>query len=199
MLDLPKHGIINVHGSLLPRWRGPSPIHAAIAAGDEKTGVTIMKIDAEMDHGPILAEFEEEIRPNDTTPTLHDRLSILGAEKLPDVLADYLDGTIGPKEQDHSQATTCKILTREDGRLDPATGAADELERLVRAYTPWPGTFVELDGLGIKVLEARVATGKEKDGLYLDCTNATILELLLVHKPGGIPMSGQDFLRGRRR
>jgi methionyl-tRNA formyltransferase len=196
LLDLPKQGIVNVHGSLLPRWRGPSPIHAAIAAGDKKTGVTIMKIDAEMDHGPVLALLEEPIRPADTTPSLHDRLSIIGASNLPNVLADYLDGKIKPVEQDHSQATICKILSRDNGRLDPTTKTAEELERLVRAYTPWPGTFIEENGKRIKILASRVVSEKSKEGFFLDCANGTILELTTVHPENGKQMSGVEYLRG---
>lgn len=196
-LDLPKHGIVNVHGSVLPRWRGPSPIHAAIAAGDKTSGVTIMKIDAEMDHGPILATAETPILPTDTTPILHDRLSDLGAKELPDVLAGYLAGMIQPKEQDHSLATTCRILTREDGRLDPTTKTADELERMVRAYTPWPGTFIEQDGKRIKVHAARIVTEKISDDFYLVCADGSILELTIVQPENSKTMSGADFLRGR--
>jgi methionyl-tRNA formyltransferase len=196
-LDLPKHGIINVHGSVLPRWRGPSPIHAAIAAGDKTSGVTIMKIDAEMDHGPILATSETPILPTDTTPILHSRLSDLGAKELPNVLAGYLAGDISPKEQDHSQATTCHILTREDGRLDPTTKTAEELERMVRAYTPWPGTFIEQDGKRIKVHAARIVTEKISDDVYLVCADGSILELTIVQPENSKTMSGADFLRGR--
>ncbi len=197
-LDLPKHGIVNVHGSVLPRWRGPSPIHAAIAAGDKTSGVTIMKIDAEMDHGPVLATVETPILPTDTTPILHDRLSDLGAKELPDVLAGYLAGTIQPKEQDHSLATTCRILTREDGRLDPTTKTADELERMVRAYTPWPGTFIEKDGKRIKVIKADLALENEDGTFWITCADGKPLRLTEVQPEGSKSMSGSDFLRGRR-
>jgi methionyl-tRNA formyltransferase len=197
-LDLPKHGIVNVHGSVLPRWRGPSPIHAAIAAGDKTSGVTIMKIDAEMDHGPVLATVETPILPTDTTPILHDRLSDLGAKELPDVLAGYLAGTIQPKEQDHSLATTCQILTRENGRLDPTTKTAEELERMVRAYTPWPGTFIEKDGKRIKVIKADLALENEDGTFWITCADGKPLRLTEVQPEGSKPMSGSDFLRGRR-
>lgn len=182
LLDFPKHGAVNVHGSLLPRWRGASPIQAATAAGDEKTGVTIMKLDAEMDHGPILAQAEEKILATDTGGSLHDRLAILGAKTLPDILAGTLDGNIAPKEQDHALATSCKTLTREDGRLD-FTKPAQEIERLVRAYDPWPGTWTEVEGKRMKILSVRVVSNEK-------------LEIISLQPEGGSAMSASEYVRG---
>jgi len=190
LLDLPKKGVVNVHGSLLPRWRGASPIQAAIAAGDKTSGVTIMLIDAEMDHGPILATAEEPIQNNDTGKSLHDRLAIIGGKTLPDVLASYLDGKIQPTEQDHSLATHCKILTRDDGKLD-FTKTSEELERLIRAYNPWPGTWTEVEGKRLKVLSAKIGV----EGYSIPCADGAI-ELLSVQPEGKSLMSGIDFLRG---
>lgn len=204
LLDLPKHGIINLHPSLLPRWRGPSPIQAAIAAGDTMTGVTIMKIDAEMDHGPIISQTEEPIQPTDTAGTLHDRLATIGADILPDAVAGYIDGTVKANEQDHAHATVCKILSRDDGRLD-ISKTAEELERLVRAFTPWPGTRTEVDGKRLKVLSASVFPSKntkqsgvtyEEGRLVFSCTDGSRLELLTVQPEGGSKMSGAEFARG---
>jgi len=207
LLDLPKKGVINVHGSLLPRWRGASPIQAAIAAGDAATGVTVMKIDAEMDHGPILAQAEEPIMNDDTGGELHDRLAKLGGETLPRVLADYLEGKIEPREQDHAAATYCKTLTRDDGKLD-FTRPAQELERLVFAYYPWPGTWTELDGKRMKILEA-MEGDKDRERLpgeffvhqgipCISCAEGTVLEIKRLQPEGAKAMSGQEFLRGRR-
>jgi methionyl-tRNA formyltransferase len=200
LLDLPKQGVVNVHGSLLPRWRGASPIQAAIAAGDAISGVTIMKIDAEMDHGPILAIAEEPIQPSDIGQTLHDRLAELGGKLLPDILADYLNGKITPQEQDHSQASYCKILTRDDGKLD-FSKTAEEFERLIRAYNPWPGTWMEWNGKRVKILEAKVGTEKtEKDAgtlfksgkiLRLSCANGSLLEVLTIQLEGKKAVSGE--------
>src|SRR3989344_5761022 len=190
LLDLPKKGVVNVHGSLLPRWRGASPIQAAIASGDEMSGVTVMQIDAEMDHGPILALAEEPIHPEDSGSSLHDRLADLGAALLPTTLAGYLEGTIQPTEQDHSLATYCKILSREDGHLDPSTKTAEYLERLVRAYTPWPGTFIQFDGRRITVLEVNVETEKYKEGFFVPCANGTTLKLVMVQPEGKKKMPG---------
>ncbi len=199
LLNLPKMGILNVHGSLLPRWRGASPIQSAIAAGDEKSGVTIMKLDAEMDHGPILSRAEETILATDTGGTLHDRLAILGAKSLPDTLTEYLEGKIATTEQDHSHATLCKILTRDDGRLD-FSKPAQELERLVRAYDPWPGTWTEIEGKRIKVLTTRVGTSVETDQeILMNCGGDTILEIRTLQPEGRSAMSASEFLRGHRR
>jgi methionyl-tRNA formyltransferase len=216
-LALPKKGLINVHASLLPRWRGASPISAAIAAGDAKTGVTIMKIEADVDAGPILAAADEPIRPDDTAATLHDRLADLGAALLPDALANYLNGLIEPQAQDDSKATSCKTLTREDGKIN-WTKPAEEIERMIRGYTPWPGTWTEIDGKRLKILEVKTM---ESLGCILDrqwnngtmeagsrfisdnlpavvCGKETALKLLRVQPEGKEAMEGKEFLKGRR-
>lgn len=205
LLDLPKKGVINVHGSLLPRWRGASPIQAAIAAGDTMTGVTIMKMDAEMDHGPILAKAEEDILLDDTGGSLHDKLAGLGAALLPETLFAYLEGRLEPREQDHALATSCKILTRDDGKLD-FSKTAQELERQIRAYNPRPGTWMDADDKRLKVLSSKIAApaaghvaGKlysEGGRLLVSCTSGTELELERVQPEGGTQMSGGDFVRG---
>jgi len=197
LLDLPKHGIVNIHPSLLPRWRGPSPIQSAIVAGDTMTGVSIMKIDMVMDHGPIIAQVGEPIRDADTGQTLHDRLAKIGSELLPDVLASYIDGKITPQPQNDALVTTCKILTRDDGKLD-TTKTAQELERRVRAYQPWPGTWIDIDGSRLKILSAKVSTSDRQGIQFLACGGNTMLELTTVQPEGKKPMSGSDFARGRR-
>jgi len=206
LLNLPKKGSINIHGSLLPRWRGAAPIQAAIAAGDTASGVTIMKIDEALDHGPILAIAEELIRETDSGGQLHDRLAELGGKMLPDILADYLDGKIQPREQDHDLATNCRTLTRDDGKLN-FTKTSQELERQIRAYTPWPGTWMEWNGKRLKILEAKIA--KDTDGKpgeilvndrkpVLVCAKGTALELISVQPEGKKAMSGIDFSSGVR-
>lgn len=200
LLDIPKHGCVNVHGSLLPRWRGASPIQAAIAAGDTETGVTIMKMDAGLDHGPIISTASEPIRPDDIGGSLHDRLAELGAKMLPDALMEYLDGVIVPTEQDHEKTTTCKMLTRDDGKIDWSKPAA-EIERLVRAYNPWPGTWTELDGKRVKILIAKLSSsprGGAGGGVPMTCGDGAFLELTSVQPEGGKPMSGQDYQNGKR-
>ncbi|MFA5185572.1 MAG: methionyl-tRNA formyltransferase [Patescibacteria group bacterium] len=206
LLDLPKKGIVNVHGSLLPRWRGASPIQSAIAANDPVSGVTIMLIDAEMDHGPILSQIEEPILPDDTGGELHDRLATIGGETLPDVLADYLDGKIQPRAQKHEDATNCRTLTRDDGKLDP-NKTAEDLEQLVFAYNPWPGTWIEIGGKRIKILAAMDGDADKtrkpgdrfvRDGIpCLACADGTVLEIKRLQPEGRNAMSGQEYLRGK--
>ncbi len=205
LIDLPQRGVINVHGSLLPRWRGAAPIQAAIAAGDAMSGVTVMLIDELLDHGPIIGEVVEEILPTDTGSSLHDRLAELGGKVLPELLASYLTGKITQTEQDHQLATKCKTLSREDGKLD-FSKTATELERVIRAYTPWPGTWMEMDGKRLKILTARIGkidTAKTSgslsmaDGiLLLACADGTTLELTRVQPAGKKPMSGAEYGRG---
>ena len=207
ILDLPKRGCVNVHGSLLPRWRGASCVQAAIAAGDEKSGVTIMMMDAEMDHGDILAQAETTVGLDETGGTLHDRLAQLGADNLPDVLADYLDGKVVPKPQNHDQATFCKLLSRDDGKIDWSK-PAEEIERLVRAYDPWPGTWTEWDGKRIKILASRSAQSQlsaadaigtlkaANTSLLVKCGDGNALEILELQPEGKKAMPAKEYLAG---
>jgi methionyl-tRNA formyltransferase len=209
ILDLPKRGCINVHGSLLPKWRGASCVQAAIAAGDAKSGVTIMMMDAEMDHGDILAQKEATISADETGGELHDRLAELGAESLPDVLAGYLQGDIKPQPQDHPQATYCKLLTRDDGKIDWSK-PADEIERLVRAYNPWPGTWTEWDRKRIKLINVKRITHNEKlqptveigrpniqDGkICVCCGDGNQLEILELQPEGKKVMLSKEYIIG---
>ena len=183
---------MNVHGSLLPRWRGAAPIQAAIAAGDEQTGVTIMLIDAKLDHGPILGLAEESILETDIGQTLHDRLAQRGGDILPDILAGYLEGRIQPREQDHDLATHCRTLSREDGKLD-FSKTSQVLERQIRAYNPWPGSWMMHEGKRLKIHQVKLGpetTHKpgtiflQHQHIYLACTNGTSLELIQIQKEG---------------
>ncbi len=213
VLDLPKHGAINVHGSILPAYRGASPIAAAIANGDKETGVTIMLMDAKMDHGPTLAFATEPIASDDTTKTLEPRLSKLGANTLPDVLEKYLKGELKATEQDHDKATMVKLLKREDGKFEPATQTAEQMERLVRAYEPWPGTYLEIEGKRLKVLSTSVIPTDESarsggipsnrraiiDGSpAIVCFDGSVLKLTRVQPEGKKEMTGEEFLRGNK-
>lgn len=137
LLDIPRMGCVNIHGSLLPLYRGASPVSAAIAAGEKETGVTIMKMDAKMDEGPIMATQRTPINDDDTTETLMGRLAELGAALLGPTLKLYLAGELTPKPQNSELATYTKILSREDGRID-WDRSAEEIERFVRAMKPWP-------------------------------------------------------------
>ncbi|HEX9477017.1 MAG TPA: methionyl-tRNA formyltransferase [Candidatus Dormibacteraeota bacterium] len=153
VLAIPPGGVVNVHGSLLPRHRGAAPIAHAILAGDGETGVTIMRMDEQLDHGPILAMGRTSIGPRDDAPALSERLAAMGAELLVATLA-HLD-EISPVEQDHERATVAPRLRREDGELDWAAGA-EEIDRRVRALQPWPGVTLPTKRGRVKVLSGHV-------------------------------------------
>jgi methionyl-tRNA formyltransferase len=204
VLDLPRFGCVNVHASLLPRWRGAAPINAAILAGDEETGVTIMQMDVGLDTGPMLAKRSIRLNPDDTAGSVFQALSTLGADLLIETLPDYMDGRIIPQPQPEEGATYAPMLKKEDGRLDFSKPAA-ELERRVRAMNPWPGAFMELDGAILKVHRARVAEGNASAGQRLVVQNQPavgagggILILDEVQPAGKKPMSGTSFLVGAR-
>lgn len=154
VLEIPPHGTLNVHASLLPKYRGPAPIAGALLAGERETGVTIMLLDPGMDTGPILSQRAIPIAPDDTAGSLHDRLAQLGAELLIETLPRWLAGEIQPQPQDHSKATVTRMLTKEDGRLDWTQPAA-ALANRVRAFDPWPGAFTTWKGQQLKILKAR--------------------------------------------
>jgi methionyl-tRNA formyltransferase len=203
LLALPPHGCVNVHASLLPRWRGASPIQTAILAGDRQTGISIMLMDPGMDTGPILAQQAMAILETDTAGTLSERLARLGADLLPKTLPDYLAGRLTPRPQDASQATVTRLLTKADGALDPLEPAAT-LARKVRAYHPWPGTFLTWEARRIGVLQAvAVDLSRQSPGQITASADGPILAtpsgglLLQVVQPAGArPMSGAEFLRG---
>ncbi|HEU5349855.1 MAG TPA: methionyl-tRNA formyltransferase [Ktedonobacterales bacterium] len=153
VLSLPLHGCLNVHASLLPRWRGASPINAAILAGDTETGVTIMLMDAGLDTGPMIARRATPIGPDETAGELSDRLARMGADLLVETVPRWLAGVLMLEPQDDSQATMTRLLRKSDGRLDWQR-PADELARLVRASTPWPGAFTIWDGRMLKIQRA---------------------------------------------
>ena len=144
VIDLFPHGILVIHPSLLPKYRGASPISAAIAAGDTETGVTIFKMDEKVDHGPIISQFKEEIFPTDTSETLRARLFKRSAEVLVELLEPYMQSKITPKIQDDSKATFTKIMTRENGRIDLNKASPPEAERFIRAMQPWPVAWTTL-------------------------------------------------------
>jgi methionyl-tRNA formyltransferase len=196
MLEAPRQGCINIHASLLPRWRGAAPIQAAILAGDTHTGITIMRMDEGLDTGPMLLRGVVPIGPRTTTPELHDSLATLGAALILRALADLPPGETQPAEG----ATYAAKLSREDGRLDFARDAP-ALDRQVRAFTPWPGTFANFAGETLKVLTAELAAGKGAAGAVLDsqftvACGAGALRLLRVQRPGRPAVAGDAFLRG---
>ncbi len=205
VLDLPKFGCVNVHASLLPRWRGAAPIQATILHGDIQTGVTIMRMDPGVDTGPILSQKTAPITAMDTTGTLSDKLSTLGASLLMETLPGYLSGVIAAQPQDESQATYAPMIKKEDGLLDFSRPAI-ELDRQVRAYNPWPGAFTYWKGQVLKIHKAH-STGSP-DGspgrqmIHQDAPAIITRDGLLVidelQLAGRNAQSGPAFLRGAR-
>lgn len=204
VLKLPPHGSINVHASLLPRWRGASPIVAAILNGDNETGITIMRMDPGLDTGPILSQRAIPIEADDTAGSLSEKLSPLGAELLLQTLPDYLTGKLVPKPQPEAGVTLAPTLTKSEGELDFSQSAA-QLERKVRAFNPWPGAFMAWKGAPLKVHKAHAWQGsggvgeqKIKDGLPAVATGEGWLVLDEVQPAGKKAMSGSDFIMGAR-
>jgi methionyl-tRNA formyltransferase len=205
LLELPKFGCINVHASLLPRWRGASPIQSAILAGDAITGVTIMKMDEGLDTGPIVAQSTISINVDDTASSLSEKLSQAGAELLINTLGGYLKGQFQPVKQDNEKSTLTKILRKSDGQMDFNKPAA-YLERMVRAFSPWPGAYFQWKEQSIKVMRAHVEEGGSflpGDTVVLSKKPAVgtvkgILVLDEVQPQGKRIMNGADFLNGVR-
>ena len=202
VLALPPHRCINVHASLLPRWRGAAPIQAAILNGDSESGVTIMKMDQGVDTGEIISQRAMKIENDDTTDSLSEKLSHLGADLLIETLPRYLSGELKPQPQDESKATYASMLKKEDGLLD-FTKPVDELARRVRAFNPWPGAFFEWNGGMLKIQRAHMEKENASEGqrlVYQDQpavgARGGILVLDEVQPPGKKSMSGKAFLSG---
>ena len=200
MLEAPRLGCLNIHASLLPRWRGAAPIHAAVLAGDAETGITIMRMDEGLDTGPMLLREATPIGARETTAEVHDRLSAMGARLVVRALEERPDEVPQPAEG----ATYAPKLGKEDGRLDWSAPAAS-LDRRVRAMTPWPGAFTALSGEVLRVLAAEPVPrggGAEPpstvldDALLVACGGGTALRLTRVQKPGRAAMEAAAFLRG---
>lgn len=195
MLDAPRRGCLNIHASLLPRWRGAAPIQAAILAGDAETGITIMRMDPGLDTGPMLLRGEVPIGPRTTTPALHDALAPLGAR----LLLEALERDPPPVPQPATGATHAPKLTKEAAALDWRQDAA-VLDRRVRALNPWPRTTLELAGETVRVLEAEPAAGHDPPGTVLDAATIACgrdaLRLLRLQRPGRAPLPAAEFLRG---
>lgn len=192
ILDIPKFGCLNLHPSLLPKYRGPSPIQTAILNGDQFTGLTIMKMDEKIDHGPIIAQKKIAITSQENSQTLEKKLAQLAANSLIEILPQYLQGKIKPQAQDEKQASYTKILTREDGQIDWQQ-SAQAIARKVRAFYPWPGTWADFNGKRVKILKARAVDKKQEATLS---TREGFLLLELVQPAGKKPMTGQEFFRG---
>ncbi len=210
ILDIPKYGCINVHASLLPKYRGAACLNAPIINGDKETGITIMKMEAGLDTGPILRQAKIQLTNKTTLPEVHDKLAQLGAEILPQTLKDWVIGNIEPQKQDDSQASYISVLKKEDGRLDWSRPAS-ELDCLVRGLNPWPGTFThDKNGKIVKILVSEVykVTTSEIDKkeiigeVSLKNNNICVkcgqdyLVILKLQTEGGKALKTQEFLSG---
>ena len=203
VLDLPKFGCINVHASYLPRWRGAAPIQAAILNGDEFSGVTIMKMDAGIDTGPILMQKKVPLAIDETMATLTDKLANQGSDLLLETLQLYLNGQLSPVAQPEEGATYAPMLKKEDGRLDFSQPAA-AIERKVRAFNDWPGTYYEINLQPLKVRKVKVIAHHSSqvglrsiiDKMPAISTPDGWVQLLEVQPAGKKWMSGADYIRG---
>lgn len=215
ILEIPKYGCLNVHPSLLPKYRGSSPIQSAILNGDRETGVTIILMDSKIDHGPILAQKRLEIKIRETAEQLHDRLVELGAKVLTDTIPNWIKGGIKPTLQDDSTATYSKILKKEDGKIYWKK-SAEEIERQIRAFSPWPGSFTEIENGDskkiIKIFKATVLrqTNHGPFGIlgktYLAPNDKIAVQtgkdFLIIEElqpSGGKRMASKDFLKGHKK
>jgi len=204
VLELPRLACLNLHASLLPRWRGAAPIQAAIAAGDCETGITAMYMDEGLDTGDILSQRRVEILPNDTGGSLHDRLAQIALEALLESLRLIAAGNAPRIAQDNARATYAPKLKREHGQIDWSE-SADAIERKIRAYNPWPGAFMKVDHQNLKVFSASVVALNGQPGEVLRSDKDLIvaagkgaLSLAEVQLEGKRRMSAAEFLRGHR-
>lgn len=206
VLELPPRGCINVHASLLPRWRGASPIQHAILAGDEQTGITLMQMDEGLDTGPMYVQETTPVAAADTSATVHDRLAVMGAEMVKQYLDDILHGRLQPQTQDDNLATYAPMIKKEAGRIDWQESAA-AIDRRIRAMTPWPGAFSEWDGRNLKIVAAHPLPTLSLDtepgtvalhgGELVVQTGDGALALDQVQLAGKKALDAQAFVRGR--
>ncbi len=204
VLRLPLLGTLNVHPSLLPKYRGPSPVQQAILDGTPKTGVTVMLLDEGMDTGPVLAQRSVRLSGDETAGALTARLFELGAELLAETVDRWVAGEIRPRPQAQAEATVTKLLSREDGEVDWSK-SAELIARMVRAYDPWPGVHTRWRGQGVKILEAHAASSAEQKppgevsasgGRLFVATGDRAIELVRLQLEGRRPLSAGEFLRG---
>lgn len=197
VLDAPAQGCLNIHASLLPRWRGAAPIHRAIMAGDSETSVAIMQMEAGLDTGPVLLEGKTQIGPEETTGDVHDRLSSMGAELIVQALSQL--GELTPAPQPEDGVTYAAKIDKAEARVNWARSAI-EVDQLIRGLSPFPGAWCEIAGERVKLLRSRLAKGSGAPGQHLGafriaCGDAAV-EILEAQRPGKRAMSADEFLRG---
>jgi methionyl-tRNA formyltransferase len=208
VLALPRYGCLNIHASLLPRWRGAAPIQRAILAGDPETGITIIQMDKGLDTGDMLLKRSIPIGPDDTAQTLHDRLSLLGAECMIETLMRLEQGNLSPVPQGEIGATYALKLKKDEARINWELGP-EIIHRAVRAFNPWPGAHTIMDGNVLKIWRARIGTGTDgpghrvpgeiaaidSSGITVRCGGGTVI-LEVVQKSGGKKMNAAEFVAG---
>jgi methionyl-tRNA formyltransferase len=205
ILDIPRHGCLNIHASLLPRWRGAAPIQRAIAAGDRQTGITIMQMDAGLDTGDMLLKLTTPITDSDTGGSLHDRLADLGGDAIIDALAGITEGTLRPTPQDNAQACYASKLSKEEGQID-WTEDATAIHRKIRAFNPWPGTYTDAGDLRVRLHESEVVditsdrhpgtvVARSREGIDIAC-GLDVLRVTRLQLPGSRAQSVNDLING---
>lgn len=195
VLNIPRLGCLNFHPSLLPKYRGPSPIQTAILNDDKITGVTIILMDEKIDHGPIIAQKELSINPRETSRSLEEKLSHSAANLLIEILPQYLEGKIKPEAQDESKASYTKIINREDGKINWQE-SAQTIDRKIRAFYPWPGAWTYFGQQRVKIIKAKAVDQAQPAALS---TGKGFLFLEIVQPAGKKTMTGQEFFRGRQK
>ncbi len=208
ILDIPKHGCWNIHASLLPRWRGAAPIHRAILAGDEQTGIAIMQMEAGLDTGPVYHMYPTDIRPDDTGQSLHDRLSMMGGEAITTCVQELIEGTLpAATSQNNDWVTYAHKLSKAESEIDWQKPAV-ELERQIRAFNPWPGSHAEIKGESVKLWQAKIKddnsnkypgeiTFAGKNELAIQTGNGQ-LDILKIQKAGKKRMDIAAFMASKQ-
>lgn len=195
IIDLFEPGIINVHPSLLPKYRGPSPVESAILHGDTETGVTIMQLSKEMDAGPIYSQVTVQLNDTETAPELETQLGELGAQELSLILPSIMNGTAQLRPQDDSSATYCQLLSKDDSLLDPSAVSAEQAERRVRAYIAFPKTKITIQDHPIVITKAHVSSTSSSP-LDVECNDGQFLSIDELIGPSGRAMNAQAFING---
>lgn len=195
LIDLFPFGIINIHPSLLPKYRGPSPIESAIANGDESTGVSIMALSAKMDAGPVYHQVEYNLPSYESAPHLSQKLASLAASELIATLPKILDGSLQPIEQNEADATYCQLIAKQDAQLDPVTQTAEKAERLVRAYKAFPRARIQVESHLLIILEAHVSNASSSP-LDIQFSDGNYLCIDRLVAPSGKTMQAADFIKG---
>lgn len=205
VLALPRHGCLNIHASLLPRWRGAAPIQRAIAAGDDKTGITIMQMDAGLDTGAMLLQVATPITATDTGGSVHDRLAAMGGEAIVDALKQLAAGTLAAEAQNNDEACYAHKLSKEEGRIDWNRPASD-IDRQIRAFNTWPGSYTDLDKQRIRLHEVAVIplsddvkpgtiVRRDRDGIDVKCGEGG-LRIVQLQLPGSRVQTVNDLING---